>query len=85
MSKIGDKELDEIYRVVDVLMRNGCWEFLDDFLENLIVRAWRTDVDELLAYATATLPGKSNIPSRAAFVSHCKRLFPGKKLWQGLD
>jgi hypothetical protein len=84
-NKTSDKKLDEIYGVVDVLMCEGHWGFLDEFLENLIVRAWRTDIDELLAYATATLPGKSKIPSRAAFVSHCKRLFPEKGLWQGLD
>jgi len=84
-NKTSEKKLDEIYGAIDVLMRDDRWGFLDDFLKNLIVRAWRTDIDELLAYATATFPGKSKIPSRAVFVSHCKRLFPDKDVWQGLD
>jgi hypothetical protein len=84
-SKTSEKKLDEIYDVIEVLMREGHWRFIDEFLDNLIIRMWRTDIDELLAYATATFPGKSNIPSRAAFISHCKAQFPNKSLWKDLD
>lgn len=85
MSKLTDKEMDEIFLAIDSLMRAGCWNFLDEYFENFCQRVWRTDVDVLLTYATASFPGKSKIPSRARFIKTCKNLFPDVELWKGLD
>ena len=80
-----DVELDEVYAAMDALMLAGCWVFLDEYLHGMVMRTWRTDVDILLAIATATLPGKSKLPARVIFLDNAKRLFPGKELWKGLD
>lgn len=85
MSELNEKELNEIHIAVDLLMKNDCWGLLDDLLDNLMIRAWRTDIYQLLAYATATLPGKDKLPSRTSYVGHCKRLFPKKGIWEGLE
>ena len=85
MNKPIDKRLDVIYTTVDVLMEGGCWEFLNDTLKDSAQRAWRTDVIELIAWATATFPGKSKLPYRSEFIKHCKRLFPSKENWRGLE
>ena len=85
MNKNIDKRLDVIYTTVDVLMNGGCWQFLDEHLTEVATKAWRLDVIELIAYATATLPGKSKLPNRKNFISHCKRLFPEGGNWKGLE
>jgi hypothetical protein len=82
---ITDTELDEIYTSINVLMKSECWNFLNDFFSNLILRVWRTDIDILLSYATASLPGKSKMPAREQFIKTCKRLYPDVELWKGLD
>jgi len=84
-SKIVDKELDEIYTAIDALMKAGCWNFLNEFFEHFCQRVWRTDINILLGYATASLPGKSKIKSREKFIRTCKHLFPDVELWKGLD
>ena len=80
-----DHHLDEIYDTIDLLMKNGKWIILNQLFELWESRAWRTDLDILLGYATASLPGKSKIPHRAVFMDKCKRLYPDKKLWSGLE
>ena len=85
MPNTTDKELDEVYAAMDALMLAGCWGFLDEYLHGMIMRSWRTDLDILLAIATATLPGKSKLPARVNFLDNDKRLHPNKELWKGLD
>lgn len=80
-----DAELDELYDAIDVLMKNNCWSFLDGVLEDFIPRIWRTDIDILLGYLTATLPYKSKIPARVKFLDYCRKIHYYPELWKGLD
>lgn len=84
MSEVSDKQLDEIYDAIDALMRAGAWSFLDELFVTWEMRIWRTDVDILLAYATASFPAKSKLPSRKFFMSSCLRIYPDAELWKGL-
>ena len=55
-----DQTLDAIYEWSDDLMRAGRLREIESVLKNL-----RTDnVDVLIGFLTATLPVKSNLPSR---------------------
>lgn len=78
-------ELDKIHDAIDVLMKNGCWDFLNDYLLDLRMKAWRTDINLLVGYATVTLPSKSKLPNRKLFVDTCKKLYPDPELWEGLE
>ena len=85
MAKITQAELDDVYDTINILMKNSKWGLLTSLFECWEMMAWRTDLDILLGYATASLPGKSNIRSRAKFIETCKRLHPDPELWKGLD
>lgn len=80
-----DKEIDDIYDLFDFLMKKGKWELLDGMLSEILQRVWRTEIDMLLTYLTATLPAKSKLPSRTKLVNECKRWFPDNELWKGLE
>jgi hypothetical protein len=80
-----DIQLDDIYDGVDCLMWGGCWVFLNEHLDNLTPKIWRMNLDIVLGYATATFPGKSKLPSRAAFMNECIRRYPDPELWKGLE
>lgn len=80
-----DAQLDEIYDSIDALMKLGAWDFLDDLFLYWEGKAWRTKVDILLGYATASLPGKSKLPHRKLFMDACLKFHPDKKLWKGLE
>lgn len=84
-SKTTDKELNDLYDTIDLLMKNGKWELLNLLFQIWEQRAWRTDLDMLLGCATASFPGKSKIKSRTAFIEKCKSLYPDSELWKGLD
>ena len=84
MKKTTDIKLDEIYDAFDALMKAKCWNFIDGYLHDLCMRCWRTDIDILLAYATATLPAKTKLPHRKMFIDTCKHLHPNLELWKGL-
>ncbi len=81
---VSDKKIDEVYFAVELLMYNGCWNVLDELLDSITIKAWRIEKDILLAYATATLPAKSRLPSRGGFIARSMELHPNKKLWKGL-
>lgn len=81
---VSDKDLDDIYEAIDALLRAGSFKFLDELIRDWEARAWRTDVDILLAYATATLPAKSKLPSRKSFMVRCLQLHSDAELWKGL-
>lgn len=80
-----DKELDEIYRAIDALFREGCFDFVDWLLEDKTGQVWRTDVVILVGYATITASAKSKLPSRPMFLAQCKRYHSDPTLWKGLD
>jgi hypothetical protein len=84
-SSTKDVELDEIYDVIDSLMKIGAWKFLNDQFMYWAIAAWRLDLDVLLGYATASLPGKPQLPNRAYFIKCCKKFYPEKSLWEGLE
>lgn len=84
-TKCLDSQLDEVYCAIDALMWNGCWDYLNNNLLDLTMKAWRVQVDILLAYATATFPAKSKLSARAPFLEKCRSLYPKEELWEGLD
>jgi hypothetical protein len=80
-----NKQLDEIYDAMDALMKAKCWTFIDNYLHDLCMKAWRTELDYLLVYATATLLAKSKLPHRKLFMDTCKHLHPDVEVWKGLE
>jgi hypothetical protein len=84
MEDIASKYVDEIHDAIDALLKAECWNFVDEILHNLTQRAWRTPLDELVTYATATLPAKSKLPGRERFMVTCKHLHPKDDIWKGL-
>jgi hypothetical protein len=83
MENTAKNKVDEINTAIDVLVAGNCWSFLDELLANLIQRAWRTDKEELIAYASRTSRVSSKLPSRERFMITCKHLHP-KLDWKGL-
>lgn len=77
------KYIDEANKSMDALIKAECWLFINNFLEDLSMRAWRMDIDYLLAYATATLSIKDKLSNRERFILTCKHLYP-KTDWKGL-
>jgi hypothetical protein len=84
MENTANKYIDEIHDAIDALLKVECWNFVDELLLNLAQRAWRTELDELVTYATSTLPAKSKLPSRERFMITCKHLHPKNDIWKGL-
>lgn len=82
--KVSEKGLDEIYNAIDALMKNECWNFLNELFIYWEMRVWRTDLDILLAYAIASCAGKSKLPARKHFMNTCMRIHTDSKLWKGL-
>jgi hypothetical protein len=85
MNEITQSELDNIYDTINFLMINGKWKVLDQLFSYWEQSIWRTDVDILLGYATASFPGKSKIPSRQKFINTCKKFHSNVELWKGLE
>lgn len=71
-----------IYDMYDGWFRAGEFGLADQCLANQ--QALREPVDFLLAHLTATLPAKSKLPSRAAFVARCKE-YLGAEVMRGLE
>ena len=80
-----DDKIDCIYDNVDYLMRSAEWKILNSLSSAWESNAHNIDLNLLLAFATASLPGKSNIPARAEFIEKCKELYPKPELWKGLE
>jgi hypothetical protein len=83
--KITDKQLDDVYDTLDYLMTKGQWTILEDLFIYWGQTAWRTELDLLLAYATASLPAKTKIVNRPAFIKQCMKFHPDPELWKGLE
>ena len=77
--------IDIIYNEVDRLMHQSDWNYLSHKLSIIADMASDYSLDELLAWATATLPAKTKIKSRPMFIAKCKELHPEPELWKGLD
>jgi len=82
---MSDKELDDLYRLVDDLMLEGDWWLLNNLFVSWCAPDSTATLDARLGIATATLPGKSKLPNRREFMDMCKRLHPDPELWKGLD
>jgi hypothetical protein len=80
-----NKDIYVIYDGVEALMKAEEWEFLNKHIDILVMSVWRTEIDELLSYLTATLPCKSKLPARERYFRMCKQLFPDEKIWDGLE
>lgn len=82
---ISDKEIDDLYDSIELLMVNNKWLLLNDLMLIWSQRAWRMNINILLSIATATLSCKSKLSSRKNFIETCKLHHPDDKLWKGLD
>jgi hypothetical protein len=78
MSKITDKQIDEIYDTIDDLAKNKFFGYIDAVLEAAI----NLDEDRRLTYLVATYPCKSKLPNRPALL---KSLAHDPKLIEGLE
>ncbi len=85
MNKFAQKDLDDVYDTIDLLMKNNKWIVLNQLFICWELMAWRHDADFLLGCATASLPGKSKIPSRERFIKTCKSRHANVDLWKGLE
>jgi len=85
MQDVSDAVLDSIYDFIDGEMTKGNWETLNGFYAYLQHHVKEHPLDVLLAYATASFPGKSKIPSRGDFMKKCMELHPDPELWKGLE
>jgi hypothetical protein len=77
--------IDIIYNEVDRFMHQNDWNHLSHKLIVIADMASDYSLDELLAWATATLPAKSKIRNRSMFIEKCKQLYPEPELWRGLE
>ena len=82
MSDSNNILIDGIYDMFDRWFRADCFGMSDDMIAGCDVD--RVPIDILRAYLTATLPAKSKLPSRAAFVERCRAIF-GDELLGGLE
>ena len=60
-----DAAIDEVHQVVDIMMRAGAIEDLNVVFSKLLLEDVQPDL--ALAFLTATLPVRSQIPNRKAF------------------
>lgn len=70
------KYIEEATKAMNALIVAKCWSFIDDYLFDLCMKAWRMDTEYLQTYAVVTLPVKDKLPSREKFVNTCKQLYP---------
>lgn len=77
--------MDDIYDAVDLLMTAEAWTFLDLVFASLVPSVEEIELDLLLTYATASFPGKSNLPKRKEFMDKCIKIHSDPSLWVGLE
>jgi len=85
MNSTTDKQLDDLYDVIDSMMKDGDWWLLDHLCWIWSSPQSNATLDTRLGIATATLPAKSKLPNRKIFMKECKRLYPDPELWKGLE
>ena len=52
--------IDDVYDTADYLMKKGSWNTLDIIIGFMADNSQQTNIDILLAWATATLPSKGS-------------------------
>ena len=82
-TEVKDIDIDNIFDYVDSCMTRGEWETLSDIFYNLTPQAEIMPVDIILAYLVSSLPGKSKIRYRQAFLVRCQELYPNED-WSNL-
>ena len=75
-----DAALDLIYDTIDELMLAGKFDRLDTLLGEVEADACSADI--LLGLLTASLPGRSQLPSRALLYRHTERLLKERNQWE---
>jgi hypothetical protein len=82
-TKVKDVDIDNILNYVDSCIRRGEWDVLSDVFYNLTPQAEIMPLDIIVSYLVASLPGKSKIRYRQAFLTKCKELHPNED-WSNL-
>ena len=78
--------IDELYDLIDVKMREGKFDELNAFFAFICRDIYMFNLDTCLAFLTATLPAKSKIPQRDVFFSKMmKRTQEQPDLLKGLE
>jgi hypothetical protein len=80
-----DAETYNILKVLDILMRAGCWKMLNTIFKQLTIdvdKSW--DDCTMSAYAAFTCCDASKIPNRKIYIEKCKTIQPRESLWVGL-
>lgn len=85
MNNTTDKELDELYDLIDSLMKEEDWWLLNNLCLTWAFPKSTVTLDTRLGIATATFPAKSKLPNRKVFMTRCKELHPDAELWKGLE
>ena len=73
-------KIDSIWDHVDDLMSAGQWLVLD--IDLMLVEPEDTPTDELLAWITATLPGKRELKQRPELVRSAELAIRGRGEWK---
>lgn len=85
MNKIvSDTEIDVIYNYVNDMITKNEWHDLSMLFWNFLPQINEMPLDIILAYATASLPGKNRIKYRRRFLDLCEEMYPDNELWRGL-
>jgi hypothetical protein len=84
-----DAALDEVYDIVDALLRAGEWPAADAILRSQAPVSL-VPTDKLLALLVATAPAKSRLPGRAAFLAEVRSAMAARgedeaRLLEGLE
>ena len=83
---MSNTELDELYDTANLLIKKERWSLIDDLMEYYSNAAWRMNVNDLLGWATVTLPVKSKLSKRARFIESCIKFHNDEpNLWKGLE
>jgi hypothetical protein len=80
-----DFQIDEVYDVIDTLMKIGNWKLMDIYFDRWIHEVNCVHLDILLARSTASLPVKTKLQRRSVFIERCKKTHPNPTLWKGLE
>lgn len=74
------EDLIKIYERCDSLMKGGQFTELDSEIATLDITS--LDSDLLIGWLTATLPGKSKLPSREAFFKQVREEIKRRGQWE---
>ena len=72
-------DIQDVYDVVNFLISTHKWNYLDEILENISKKVWRTDVEILVAYRNTTFLHKDKLEFRDKLISECEKFHPDIK------